>query len=261
MKQKVIIITGASRGLGEATARWLHQAGVAVVLVARSRKRLNGIAASIDPTGERTLAIAADVAETNNGERIVSQTMKHFGRLDAIVNNAGVLEPLGYIHQADPVAWRYNLDVNLLGPLYLVRAALAELRDRSGRVINVSSGAATTAIEGAGAYCTAKAGLNHLTRVLAAEEPDITAIAVRPGVIDTHMQKTLRNPNARAIATKWTDYYKDLKVEGKLEPPEIPGRVIAWLALNAPPVLSGQFINYDDPNIAIPAIDFFQDHA
>ena len=126
MEQKVAIITGASRGLGEAVARLLYQAGVAVVLVARSRNRLDKIAATIDPTGKRLLALATDVAEANSCDRIVSQTIQQFGRLDAIVNNAGVLDPLGYIHQTDPAAWRYNLEVNLMGPVYLVRAALGQ---------------------------------------------------------------------------------------------------------------------------------------
>ena len=178
-------------------------------------------------------------------------------RVDAVGNNAGILAPLNYIGTVDPVAWRYNLEVNIMAPFYLARAALGELRKQAGRIVNVSSGAANTAIEAASAYCTAKAALNHFTQVLAAEEPEITAVAVRPGVVDTRMQKTLREEGRLVMPAKWTDYYRKLKAQGKLEPPEIPGRVIAWLALNAPHDLTGQFLSYDDPGIAKPAVDFF----
>jgi len=258
LNSKVIIITGASRGLGAAVSRWLGSAGAAVSLVARSKKEMDIIADEIKQSGGKPLTITADVSDPKACDRIVLKTVDQFGRLDAVVNNAGILAPLNYIGIVDPVAWRYNLEVNVMGPFYLVRAALDELRKRGGRIVNVSSGAAKTAIEAASAYCAAKAALNHFTRVLAAEEPEIIAVAVRPGVVDTRMQKILREEGRQAMPAKWTDYYQNLKAEGKLEPPEIPGRVIAWLALNAPNDLTGQFLSYDDPGIAKPAVDFFQ---
>lgn len=257
MDQKVVIITGASRGLGEAIARWVSRANAAVTLVARSNRELTETVEKLPSKTAGVLAIAADVADNDACIRVVNQTVARFGRLDTLINNAGVLAPLGFTHQTGPADWQYNLAVNLLGPVQLTRIALIHLRENRGRIINVSSGAAETAIEGAGAYCAAKAALNHFSRVLAAEEPDITTIAVRPGVIDTQMQTTLRNQTPEKMPKKWIEYYYQLKADGKLEPPDIPGRAIAWLALKGPKQLSGRFVSYDDPEIVDPAVSFF----
>jgi NAD(P)-dependent dehydrogenase (short-subunit alcohol dehydrogenase family) len=253
----VVIITGASRGLGAAVSKWLARTGTSVSLVAQSKKALGVVESEVKYFGGKPLVIRADVSNEKDCVEIVARTVDRFGRLDAIVNNAGVLHPLNIIAKADPADWRYNLEVNVMGPFYLIRAALDELRKRNGRIVNVSSGAATTAIEGASAYCTSKAALNHFTRVLSAEEPEIVAIAIRPGVVDTRMQKVLREEGPGTMPAKWAEYYQDLKAGGKLEPPEVPGRVIAWLALNAPKKWSGRFLNYDDPEITTPVADFF----
>jgi NAD(P)-dependent dehydrogenase (short-subunit alcohol dehydrogenase family) len=121
----------------------------------------------------------------------------------------------------------------------------------------VSSGAANLALETASAYCTAKAALNHFTRILAAEEPELTALAVRPGVVDTDMQAFLRSEGPRTMPHDQAAYYRQLKDRGELEPPEIPARSIAWLALYAPPEFSGMFLVYDDPRIRGAALEVF----
>ena len=102
-----------------------------------------------------------------------------------------------------------------------------------------------------------KAALNHFTRVLAAEESAITVLAVRPGVVDTPMQAYIRDRGPHVMPPEQIAYYTNLKERGELEPPEIPGRAIAWLALHAPEAFSGEFLDYDDPRISRPAIDFF----
>jgi NAD(P)-dependent dehydrogenase (short-subunit alcohol dehydrogenase family) len=130
-----------------------------------------------------------------------------------------------------------------------MHAALAYLRNTGGRIVNVSSGAAQHPIAAASAYCAAKAALNQLTHVLAVEEPQITTIAVRPGVVDTAMQALLRDEGPRVMPPDQAEYYQMLRLEGRLEPPSVPARSIAWLALAAPKAWSGTFINYDDPPI------------
>jgi NAD(P)-dependent dehydrogenase (short-subunit alcohol dehydrogenase family) len=156
-----------------------------------------------------------------------------------------------------PHAWSYNIEVNLNGPFFLIRAALPELRRRGGRVVNVSSGAAEKAIPGWSAYCAAKAALTHFTRILAAEEPEIVAVSLRPGVVDTAMQEAIREKGAAGMDADKLAYFRELKAGGKLEPPDVPGRAMAWLALRAPREWSGEFLDYDDPRIAGPAADFF----
>jgi NAD(P)-dependent dehydrogenase (short-subunit alcohol dehydrogenase family) len=121
--------------------------------------------------------------------------------------------------------------------------------------VNVSSGAATMALETVSAYCTGKAALNHFTRILAVEETEVTALTVRPGMVDTAMQAVLRNEADNAMSASQIAYYRQLKERGELEPPEIPARAIAWLALYAPREFSGKFLDYNDPRINKPALE------
>ena len=144
-----------------------------------------------------------------------------------------------------------------MGPFYLIHATISELRSTKGRIVNVSSGAASRPLKNASAYCAAKAALTHFTRVLAAEEPEVTSLTTRPGVVDTDMQTYIREQGPKAMSSDQVAYYNDLKERGDLEPPEIPGRSIAWLALHAPPHFSGQFLDYDDPRIDQPAFEYF----
>jgi NAD(P)-dependent dehydrogenase (short-subunit alcohol dehydrogenase family) len=189
---------------------------------------------------------------------LVETTLHHFGRLDGLVNNAGILAPLAAIGQSDPDTWARNIAVNLLGPFYLIRAALPALRNAEGRVVNISSGAARKPIGAWSAYCAAKAALTHLTAVLAVEEPRITAVALRPGVIDTAMQALIRREGPEAMDPEKAAYFRQLKQDGRLEPSWMPARSAAWLALHAPKELSGRFVEYDDPRIADPARAMFK---
>ena len=176
-----------------------------------------------------------------------------------MINNAGIVEPIAPVARTDADSWQYNIAVNLLGPFYLARGAIAELRKRKGRIVNVSSGAATITVETVSAYCAAKAALNHFTRVLAAEEPGLTVMAVRPGVVDTRMQERIRSDGPGVMSAEQVSYYQALKTRGELEAPEVPGRSIAWLALHGPREFSGQFLDYDDPRICRPAQDALGD--
>lgn len=249
----VVIVTGASRGMGAAVGRWLGQAGAAVALIARTDEGLGRVAADIAGVGGSALAIRADVADRQACRHAVATTLDRFGRLDALINNAGILSPLAFISEADPAAWRYNIEVNLLGPFHMTQASIGELRKRQGRIVNVSSGAAVHPIAAWSAYCVAKAGVTHFTRVLAEEESSLTVVSLRPGVVDTQMQALIREEGPGAMAPEKVSYFKSLKTEDKLEPPWVPARVTAWLALHAPHELSGEFLDYDDPRISEPA--------
>lgn len=256
-EKPVAIVSGASRGIGAATARWLAKAGAAVTLFARSESDLAAVAKDVQQLGGAAMVCAGDVSDAGDCRAAVDKTLEHFGRLDAVVNNAGTVEPLAPVSGSDVDRWRHNIAVNLLGPFHLIRAGIAELREQRGRIVNVSSGAATISVENASAYCAAKAALNHFSRVLAAEEPRVTVVAVRPGVVDTRMQDTIRQKGAGVMPAEQLAYYQDLKVHGQLEKPEVPGRSLAWLALHAPIEFSGQFLNYDDPPIHQPALAVF----
>ncbi len=253
----VVIVTGASRGLGAAVVRWLAKARAAITLISRSEERIKDIAGEVRSLGGKPLIFTADVSSSDACQKAVELTLDKFDRIDAVVNNAGIIQPISSIALTEADDWRYNIEVNLLGPLYMIQAAISSLRSQNGRIVNVSSGAATRVLKNVSAYCAAKAALNHFTRVLAEEEPELTAVTVRPGVVDTDMQAIIRNEGENVMPDEQLAYYRQLKANGELEPPEIPGRSIAWLALHAPTEFTGQFFDYDDPRIAKPALRAF----
>ena len=253
----VVIVTGASRGLGAAVVRWLAKARAAITLISRSEDRLKDVAGEVRSLGGTPLIFTADVSSSDACRKAVELTLDKFDRIDAVVNNAGIIQPISSIALTEPDDWRYNIEVNLLGPFYMIQAAISSLRSQNGRIVNVSSGAATRVVKNVSAYCAAKAALNHFTRVLAEEEPELTAVTVRPGVVDTDMQAIIRNEGENVMPDEQLAYYRQLKANGELEPPEIPGRSIAWLALHAPTEFTGQFFDYDDPRIAKPALRAF----
>jgi NAD(P)-dependent dehydrogenase (short-subunit alcohol dehydrogenase family) len=253
----VVIVTGASRGVGAFIARWLGKVGACVTLIARSQDPLKRVAQDVERLGGVPLTIHGDMADEKACRRTVEKTIDRFGHVDALVNNAGIFQPIASVASADAEAWRYNIEVNLLGPFLMTKAAIPHLLKQKGRIVNVSSGAANIPVQAGSAYCASKAALVQFTRVLAAEEPSLTAIAVRPGVVDTEMQALIRREGAKAMSPEQMAYYQSLKIEGELEPPAVPARSIAWLSLHAPRDWSGQFLNYDDPQIMGPSIAVF----
>ena len=256
----VVIVTGASRGVGACLARWLGKVGACVTLFARSHEPLKHVAQDVERLGGMALTIHGDVAVEETCRRTVEKTIDRFGQVDALVNNAGIFQPMAAVASADAEAWHYNIQVNLLGPFHMAKAAIPYLLEQKGRIINVSSGAANIPVPAGSAYCASKAALVQFTRVLAAEEPSLTVLALRPGVVDTEMQALVRREGAKAMAPEQVAYYQSLKTEGKLEPPAVPARSIAWLSLHAPREWSGQFFNYDDPQIMDPSIAGFGEH-
>jgi len=245
----VIIVTGASRGLGEAIGKKAARLGAQVVLTARSKQELHRVASEIDDLGGRALAVPGDVGNEEECRQIVEKTITQYGRIDALVNNAATVEPIGPIAEANAQAWERSWAVNVLGPAVLTRFALPYLRDSHGRVINISSGAAEGGIAGAGAYSMSKAALNLFTRILAAEEEDITAVAVRPGVVDTAMQTFIRTQGEPGMPEDVHDRFVRFYDDGELLSPEIPGRVLALLALYAPAGWSGEFLSWDEDKV------------
>ncbi len=245
-----VIVSGASRGLGAAIARALAQIGAAVVVTARSAVPLDALVSDIRAADGQAFAIAGDISDPTTAQRCVNAALDNFGRVDAVVNNAAIIEPIARLADVDAEAWRRLFDVNVLGAVLLAQAALPQLRERGGRVINVSSGAAVRPIRAWGAYCASKAALNMFNAALAAEEPQITAIAVRPGVIDTPMQDVIRKRGADAMPPEDYARFLSLHEARQLLPPAKPGQAIAALALYAPRAWSGEFVSWDEPRVA-----------
>ena len=257
MPGPVVIVTGASRGLGVAIAQWLAKLGANVVLTARTSADLSRTEKKIRDTGGRAISIPGDISNYQNCEKIVAETIRGFGRIDALVNNEGNIEPIASIADGHIEDWEINFAINVFGPVKLIQASLPFLREQKGRVINVSSGAAVLVTRGLGAYCAAKAAINQLTRVLADEEPNITAIALRPGSVNTSMQNTIREKGKAGMPEPVYQKFINQFDQGKLLAPELPGKAAAILALYALHEWSGEFIQWDDERVKLLTQQFF----
>ncbi len=192
LKGKVVLVTGASSGIGEATARVLAARGAAVALAARSEERLGFLVREISAAGGRVLAVKTDVADKDSARDAVERTVGEFGALDVLVNNAGI-GLSGRVAELRPEDLRYVFDVNLLGPLNCVQAALPHM-GRGGRIINVSSVVGRRAIPKVGGYCATKFALNALSDALRVEVADrgITVTSVYPGTTRTAFRENSR---------------------------------------------------------------------
>lgn len=192
LKGKVAVVTGASSGIGEATARALAKRGAAVVLAARAEEKLRFLEHEILAAGGRALAAKTDVTDEASVGAMVERTVEEFGSLDILVNNAG-LGLSGRVVELRPEDLRYLFEVNLVGPLRCVQAALPHM-PRGGRIINVSSVLGKRAVPKVGGYCATKFALNALSDALRVEISGrgVTVTSVYPGTTRTAFRENSR---------------------------------------------------------------------
>lgn len=238
MQGKVVAITGASRGIGAAAARAFAAAGARVVLMARSVGDLQALSAE---TGG--IALPCDVADWGSVEGAVRQTVATFGRLDVMVNNAGQIEPITSVAEADPAEWARAVQVNLTGTFHGLRAAIPVMRaQRSGTIINISSGAATSPLEGWSAYCASKAGALMLTRAAHLEEGarGLRILGLSPGTVATDMQRVIAASGVNPVSKlSWEDHI----------PPEWPAKALLWMCTPEADAFLGQDVKLRDEDI------------
>ena len=197
---KAAVITGASRGIGADTARFFAAHGASVILAARSTDQTEALAAEI---GAKAKAVACDVADPAAVEAAIAACEAEFGRFDILVNNAGIIEPIGRIEDLSPADYGRVIDVNLKGVFNGLHSALPRMvKQGAGVIVNISSGAAASALEGWPHYCSSKAGVLSLTRCAEREnqESPVRVVGLSPGTVATEMQVQIKASGINPVA-------------------------------------------------------------
>lgn len=239
MQGKTVMITGASKGIGAVAARIFAGAGANVALLARSGDTIAELAGHL---GDRAIAIPCDVSRYWEVEAAVEATLRAFGGLDVYIGNAGVIEPIARLEEADPAIWGQTLDINLKGVFHGMRVVAPIMRKAGGgTIITVSSGAAQTPFEGWSHYCTAKAGALMLTRALHLEAGDVLRVmGLSPGTVATSMQRQIKASGVNPVSDlEWEDHI----------PPEWPARALLWMCSNDADEFRGQDISLRQEDI------------
>ncbi|KIN75294.1 20-beta-hydroxysteroid dehydrogenase [Sulfitobacter noctilucae] len=220
MTNKTVMITGASRGIGAESARTFAAAGANVVLLARSQEAIAELAGEI---GQKAIAIPCNVARFGEMFAAVETTLKAFGGLDVLINNAGVIEPISHLADADPDEWGQVIDINLKGVFNGMRAALPVMKEAGGgSILTISSGAAHSPIEAWSHYCASKAAVNMLNRCVHEEEAEhgIRAIGLSPGTVATEMQREIKASGINPVSQlAWEDHI----------PADWPAKCLLWM--------------------------------
>ena len=208
---KVVVITGASSGLGEATARLLSAQGASVVLGARRVERIKSLADELTGSGGKALAVTTDVTQSDQVKRLVGAAVETYGRIDVMLNNAGLMphSPLERLKVED---WEQMIDVNLKGVLYGIAAALPFMKEqKSGHFINVSSVAGHKVRPGGVVYAATKHAVRVISEGLRQEVKPfgIRTTVISPGAIATELPETITEPD---IAANMQKYYADLAI-------------------------------------------------
>jgi len=197
LEGKSVVVTGASSGIGEATARRLAAQGAKIALAARRVDRLEALAAELAAAGAEAICVPTDVTERSQVEALATATLDAFGRIDILVNNAGIM-PLSFIKNLHVEEWERMVDVNIKGVLFCIAAVLPDMRARkSGHIVNVSSVAGRRLFPSGAVYCGTKFAVTAISEGLRAElssSDGIRVSAIEPGAVATELTHTITDP-------------------------------------------------------------------
>ncbi|MBV8772135.1 MAG: SDR family oxidoreductase [Deltaproteobacteria bacterium] len=244
LKDKVALITGAGRGLGEAIALAYAHEGASQVIVSRTKEEIEAVADKARKLGGEIEAITANVVAEKDVEALVSQILNRLGRIDVLVNCAGIYGPIGPLWKLDAAQWVEALNINLVGTFLCSRAVLRHMvKRRAGKIINLAGGGGTAPVPRFSAYAASKAAVVRLTENLAEEvrEYGIQVNSIAPGLIDTKLQD--RVLEAGEDAGELLGRIRQLRAQGKGGvSPQVPAGLAVFLASSASDGLTGRLI-------------------
>jgi len=215
LEGRVALVTGASSGIGDATARALASAGADVAIAARRHDRLDVLARELEKAGTKVLVLAADLLVEEENRRIVAETEAHFGRLDILVNNAGVML-LSPVDDSSPADWRRMFELNMLAPMVSSQAALDGMRARGGgHIISIASTAGRVANPNASGYAASKFGIVAFSESLRREvyKDNIRVTVIEPGVVATELRDHIPHADTKQALDNWAASMRQLQPE------------------------------------------------
>lgn len=238
------IVTGASKGLGQAIALELGKRGVNVACVARGQPGLERVATLITDAGGHACAIPCDVSRAESVDRMVEQVRDQFGRVDMLINNAGIQGPIAWIVDYDTAEWDRIMAVNLRGPFLCCRKVLPEMiARRSGKIVNIAAGVAEERVDyGVAAYYASKAGLINFTRQLAAEVKryHVFVNAIDPGGMTTSMSDEIMSSEQASDEFDGTQTNRDPSI--RLRTPEEIVPMVMFLLSEDSNMMTGRLL-------------------
>jgi NAD(P)-dependent dehydrogenase (short-subunit alcohol dehydrogenase family) len=235
LKDKIVVLTGASRGIGAATARLLAEDGPVLILCARTAEANADTKAAVEAIGATAESHGFDVADAATAQAFVDDVVARHGRIDVLINNAGSGR-MGSVADVPPAEYLAVQQVNVMGPYNMIYAALPSMLTRdAGTIINLTSARAFLPDRYYAAYCSSKAALLSMTQCLHFDVQDtgVKIYAFSPGFTQTDMVREIYSNDVFRQAALTTD-------EG--QPPERPAKVLTWLAREAPGDLAGQHV-------------------
>jgi 3-oxoacyl-[acyl-carrier protein] reductase len=249
LQSKVAIITGAGRGIGRSIAIEFVREGAKLGIVSRTKSELTTTAEYLRKIGGEVLEFNADISNSDNVRNFVDKTQQQFGRIDVLVNNAGILGPAGPMDGIDVDKWVQAIKINLIGTFLCCRYALQLMvRRKSGKIVNLSGAGAPLPYPMYSAYSTSKIGVLGLTQTLAEEtkEHNIQVNAIAPGAVDTRLQDEILAAGSLAGAKALTKA-NEVKKKGGASPEEV-ARLAVFLASESSDRLTGRLISavWDD---------------
>lgn len=260
LEGKVAVVTGGGRGIGKAVALAYAREGAAVAIASRTRREVEQTAAEAEMEGARAIAVPSDVTDEAAVTRLMETVLTAFGRCDILVTAAGVPGPVAEVADLSLAEWEAGIRGNLTGTFLCCRAAIPHMRrQRSGRILNVSSGLAVNPLAGISVYSAAKAAIAQFSRVLAQEEAPrgLHVFAVHPGIVRTALVEELHASGDPRAPAAFRDRVERLEASGNLIRPEQAATLFVFLATDAANDLAGQFVRYDDPAIQARLAAFF----